>query len=100
MSEKYTITDQFDRGEPIAAEFFCTVSEVEFTPEFRLRLFDGWRDRGVQQVRVTIVNDDYPNPPYPHGIWIEGWRDIIALMLPFGAARPDDGTTSPPLVAA
>ena len=92
-SRNLRIDPDFVVPEPTPATFFCTVGEEEFTPEFRQRLFDGWKAEGMKQVRVTLVNDEYPNPPYPHGVWIEGWTDEKAKMLPFGEGA------SPPLMS-
>ncbi len=30
--------------------------------------------RGIAHfARWTIINDDHPNEPYPHGLYFEGW---------------------------
>lgn len=31
-----------------------------------------WK-RGVEEIRATIVSDEYPREPYPHGLYFEGW---------------------------
>lgn len=31
------------------------------------------RSRGATFCRITIVSADYPKPPYPHGLYFEGW---------------------------
>lgn len=88
--------------EPIPADFFCTISEDEWADAGeRQKLIDGWRRDGIKQMRVTIVNEQYPDSGYPYGVWIEGWLDEKAQMLPFGEAYPDEkGAVYPPLVAA
>lgn len=35
-------------------------------------LGDFWRG-AVEFARLTLVNDEYPNPPYPLGVYFEGW---------------------------
>jgi hypothetical protein len=70
------------------------MTEEEFADaEAREAFYRRWREHGVEQVRLTLVNDEYPHPPYPHGVWIEGWTDKHAFMLPFGEGG------SPPLTA-
>jgi hypothetical protein len=34
---------------------------------------DVLREGGATWLRATIINDEYPKPPYPHGLYIEGW---------------------------
>jgi hypothetical protein len=93
MADKYRIDPDFVMPDPTPANFFCTVSEEEFTEAFRADLIARWRQAGVKQMRTTLINDQYPQEPYPHGVWVEGWTDENARMLPFGEAG------SPPLVA-
>lgn len=33
------------------------------------------RDDGVTWFRITEVSETYPNPPYPHAMYIEGWKE-------------------------
>lgn len=100
MTDKYRINLDFVAPEPAPASFFCMASEEEFTDEFRNDLFDNWRKDGVKQVRVTLVNKNYPESGYPFGVWIEGWTDEAARQLPFGKGYPDEsGPAYPPLVA-
>jgi hypothetical protein len=99
MTDKYRIDPNFVVPEPTAAKYFCTMTEEEFANQ-RESFFDHWRKEGVKQVRVTIVNDEYPHEPYPHGVWLEGWDDPNARMLPFGEAEGPDGPIWPPLTYA
>jgi len=86
-------------SEAAPANLFCFVSEEEYAEDqFRQDLLERWRDEGARQMRVTIVNEQYPHEPYPHGVWIEGWLDSEAQMLPFGEAYPADGPVWPGLV--
>ena len=32
-------------------------------------------EAGATWFRVTYFNDDFPNPPYPHGWYFEGWPE-------------------------
>lgn len=34
------------------------------------RSFEG---NAVGWFRLTIINDEHPKPPYPHGVYFEGW---------------------------
>lgn len=83
--------------EPSAAEFhsFWPLEEHSFE-----RGQQGCRlvaEHGAQFFRMTVVSEEHPRPPYPHGIWLEGWRDKLAVPIEFGSANPVDGTISPPL---
>jgi hypothetical protein len=95
--DKYRVNPDFVVPAPTAATFFCTVSEEEFTDEFRVGFMDEWRRLGVKQMRVTLVNDEYPQSGYPHGVWLEGWADESATMLPFGESEEPGGPIYPPL---
>ena len=92
---KYKINPDFVAPEPTPADFFAFLTEEEYQAGDREPIFDRWRDEGVQQVRLTIVNAEYPNDPYPHGVWFEGWRDPKAQQLPFGGEY--QGGVWPPL---
>jgi hypothetical protein len=37
---------------------------------------DGQRAHGAVFWRFTIVSPEYPNPPYPDGLYVEGWKDV------------------------
>lgn len=97
MEDKYRIDPSFVVPEPTAAHFFYYCSEDEYRAGAWHSVMDEWRDQGVKQTRVTIVNDEYPNEPYPHGVWFEGWTDENARMLPFGHAESPGGAAYPPL---
>jgi hypothetical protein len=99
VAGNYRVNPNYVPPEPTAAKFFATISEEEYQAGEHERIFEGWRKDGVQQVRLTLINDQYPNPPYPHGVWIEGWTDKRARMLPFGEAEEPGGAIYPPLVA-
>lgn len=30
-------------------------------------------EHGCEEVRLTIVSDEFPNDGYPHGLYFEGW---------------------------
>lgn len=97
---KYRIDPNFAVPEPTGADIF-SFSEWEGF-DFRVaadRMRTLMKEAGAAQIRVTIVNDEFPRPPYPEGVYWEGWTDPKARQLPFGEARPDDGTLSPPLMA-
>ncbi len=38
---------------------------------------------GATFARFTIVNDEFPKEPYPHGFYIKGWRERPAVQPPF-----------------
>jgi len=31
------------------------------------------RERGAEEIRMTIVSPEYPMQPYPDGLYVEGW---------------------------
>lgn len=97
MTDKYRINSDFVMPPLSAAKFFAFFTEREYRTGKWHPTLDRWRDEGVTQTRVTIVNDEYPNPPYPHGVWFEGWTDRLANMLPFGEAETAGGAVYPPL---
>jgi hypothetical protein len=98
-AKRYKINPDFVAPEPTAATYHAFLTEDEYRAGEHERIFDGWRDSGVKHARVTIVNDEYPHDPYPHGIWLEGWTDENARCLPFGEAEKPGGAISPPLTA-
>lgn len=95
-----------DRPSATPADFFAHLDDPG-TPEGRQRAmndaFDRWKVAGVSQVRVTLTgpNAMNDNTGYPAGLWLEGWKDVRAVQLPFGAGYPDEGgPLYPPLVSA
>lgn len=56
------------------------------------------RERGATWFRMTIVSPEYPKPPYPDGLYLEGWMiepermEIPSRSAPFNfpltAAEP------------
>ncbi len=44
------------------------------SPHPSLGMSDRMRANGANFFRLTIVSDEYPNPPYPDGIYLEGWK--------------------------
>ena len=102
MTDKYRVDPDFAVPEPTAANFFSYFPLPETPEEFdreRTRAFDLMRENGAQQGRITIVSDEHPVPPYPNGVWLEGWSDPKARQLPFGEAEKPGGAIYPPLVA-
>jgi hypothetical protein len=105
MSGKYYINPDFIVLEPTPANRFNCLPDPG-TPEERQRLisdqFAQWREKGVKQVRVTLTGPDIEGDDtnYPAGLWLEGWEDENARMLPFGAPWPnEDSAIWPPLTA-
>jgi hypothetical protein len=94
---RYRIDPNFVAPEPSAATHFCYWTLDDYSDEKRIEVIDGWREKGVKQLRITIINDEYPHEPYPHGYWLEGWTDERARQLPFGEAETADGPIWPPL---
>ena len=43
-------------------------ASIRFMQEMR----ETWGDT-VKFARLTVVNDEHPNPPYPSAIYFEGW---------------------------
>lgn len=97
MPDKYIIDPGFVVPEPTAAKHFAYLTEDEYRAGQADSILAGWREAGVKQARVTIVNDEWPHDPYPHGVWLEGWTDEKARLLPFGEAESPDGPIYPPL---
>jgi hypothetical protein len=50
----------------------------------------------IEWCRFTIVSDEHPNPPYPHGVYFEGWSKAPHRHDPPGKCAPFNY----PLVAA
>lgn len=104
MSEsQYSIDPNYVVPEPTPADFFSTVDDPG-TTDARMQIvretFDRWREDGIQQGRVTLIEPDDETNLYPPGLWIEGWKDGSARQLPFGAGYPDENSPSyPPLTA-
>lgn len=45
------------------------------------RITELWRGE-VEWARWTIVSDEYPKPPYDHGLYFEGWTVSPYRMNP------------------
>lgn len=43
---------------------------------------------GATFFRMTVASDQYPKPPYPHGLYLEGWRVDPAMQNPSGQQAP------------
>lgn len=46
------------------------------------------RESGVEEMRVTIVSEEYPNAVYPNGLYMEGWSTAPHRHNPPGKAAP------------
>ncbi len=53
---------------------------------------------GARWFRYTIVSDDYPMPPHPNGLYVEGWADPMGagtkeapFSFPLGLAEQTNG---------
>lgn len=100
MGDKYRIDPDFVVPDLTAADMFGFCKLGEYSEAEHRRQFDWMREAGAKQGRVTIVSEEYPNQPYPHGYYFEGWKDEKARLLPFGEAEAPDKGCSPPLVRA
>jgi hypothetical protein len=96
---KYRVNPDFVVPEPTAANFFAFLTEDEYSREGAGAIFEKWRGEGCKQARLTLVNEEFPNDPYPHGYWLEGWTDKNARQLPFGTAEKPGGAIYPALTA-
>ena len=105
MDNIYRVDPDHVRPEPTPADYFSTLDGSPSQEEGRKFLdetFAKWREEGVQQVRITHTGPDVEGDKtgYPAGIWLEGWLDKNAVMLPFGAPWPTpDSAIWPPLTA-
>ncbi len=100
-SDKYRIDLDFVVPDPTPANMFSFFELPATQAEFdaaKNRAIALMARNGATQFRLTIVNAEWPAPPYPDGLWFEGWVDPKARHLEFGGVAPD-GTTSPPLMA-
>jgi hypothetical protein len=59
------------------------------TRSFIREMFDVWADQ-VEHGRLTIVSDEYPNPPYSNGLYFEGWSKAPENYDPPRQAAPFD----------
>lgn len=52
------------------------------------------REAGATFNRLTIVSPEYPNLPYPHGLYVEGWlmqpREQAPFAFPIDAAMAEE----------
>ena len=39
-------------------------------------------ENGATFFRVTAITPEHPQPPYPEGLWVEGWRVDPGSMRP------------------
>ena len=49
-------------------------------PALFREMAEGMKEVGGTFFRFTIVSDEYPQPPYPHGLYVEGWLVDPARM--------------------
>jgi len=70
-----------------APTFFCHWTEAEVANATLAVLVndlsDRWSAEGVKHVRLTVVSDEFPNPFYPHGVYVEGWTEAPNPEPPF-----------------
>lgn len=97
-SKNYRVNPDFVPREPTGADMFSYCTLDEYSPAEFERIAKWMTEAGAQSFRITRIEEG-DTSPYPSGYWFEGWRDKLANQLPFGAARPDDGTVSPPLTS-
>lgn len=94
-----TLSDEIER---LAAKFH-SYRELPDNPGETTALFQEMArsqyEGGARFFRYTVISPEHPKPPYPDGLWVEGWEQRNVRALPFGAAGPD-GAISPPLTAA
>lgn len=87
-SSNLRIDPDFVVPDPTAANMFGFCELDEFGDDEMKRQGDWMREAGAKQMRLTIVSDEYPNPPYPNGYYFEGWTDENARQLPFAESVP------------
>jgi hypothetical protein len=104
-SRKYYIDPDHVVPEPTPANRFNMIPDPG-TPGARQAAIKeavrDWRETGVKHLRVTLTGPDIEGDDtnYPAGMWLEGWDDENARMLPFGAPWPnEDSAIWPPLTA-
>lgn len=101
-SHRYVIDPKFKPAPPTPAKFFFCVEDPG-TPPGRQAIIretcERWRGEGVHQVRATLTGPEIEGDDsgYPAGLWLEGWLDPLATMLPFGGSYPEGGPCYPPL---
>jgi hypothetical protein len=63
---------------------YRTLEQIEAAgmPAVLQELAEIWQE-DCRFARVTLVSDDYPNEPYPHGLYFEGWETVPAEQPPF-----------------
>lgn len=98
MSDKYRVDPNFVVPEPAGANFFAFLTLAEYSYAAVADILGPWNESGVKHSRITLVNDEFPHPPYPHGYWLEGWAGENVRQLPFGEAEEVGGPIYPPLV--
>lgn len=62
---------------------FVSLEPRDTFEERRRHSFNLMAQDGATFWRVTVVSDEYPNEPYPHGLYIEGWLERPAEQPPF-----------------
>lgn len=104
MKAEYRIDPDFVRPEPTPANHFSWLETGDpGTRHDRIReAADKMRTEGATQFRVTITGPEAEDDQtgYPPGLWIEGWNDPQATLLPFGTAAEEGGAIYPPLTCA
>jgi hypothetical protein len=93
----YRLNPNFVPREPTAAEFGSYFTLEEYSFEKYQQACRLMHENGAQSFRITRIDAEHPHDPYPHGYWLEGWRDRLASQLPFGEAEAPGGPISPPL---
>lgn len=74
--DKQALEELADRRAPVNPKWH-SYRELPEHDEDRVPLFQEMARiqaaDGAKWLRFTIVSDDYPKPPYPHGLYVEGW---------------------------
>lgn len=97
---EYRVKPDFERPEPSAAKFHSH-RDLPDDPRDAQALFiemaRSQHEHGARFFRYTIVSPKHPHPPYPHGLYVEGWENPHPVPIPFGDAEKPGGAIWPPL---
>lgn len=67
------MTDERPTAEPDLFAYVPLGETPEETQQAVLQKGNAMQRRGSRWARFTAVTPEHPKPPYPHGVYIEGW---------------------------
>jgi len=88
MMKREEMMDNRPEIEPTFFMYEPLPADREDSPRIIAEMSKRMQTNGATFARLTLVSQEYPSPPYPHGYYLEGWAVDPARMDPPGKQAP------------